>query len=202
MEDADHLLFKCPMAEFMWAFVREALGWNGYPRSMRELLSDWLPVKFGTSFQTGFTCFAGLAWALWTTRNKISIQKMFPEKSIIVVYNALSYIQKWRVQMKPLEKNSAMELTKRVMDNAKESVPNSVNLSDVGVIHDASHSSIRSSPVAAMGKNYPAWAPSIRRPSRRPGRSSAPSSPRRAVPRSCSASCKTLLPPAYLRSDI
>jgi hypothetical protein len=26
MEDADHLLFKCPMAEFMWAFVREALG--------------------------------------------------------------------------------------------------------------------------------------------------------------------------------
>jgi hypothetical protein len=80
---------------------------------MRELLSDWLPVKFGTSFQTGFTCFAGLAWALWTTRNKITIQKMFPEKSIIVVYNALSYIQKWRVQMKPLEKNSAMELTKR-----------------------------------------------------------------------------------------
>jgi hypothetical protein len=59
---------------------------------------------------------------------------------------------------KPLTKNSAMELTKRVMDNAKEFVPNSVNLSDVGVIHedhDASHSPIQSSPVAAMAKNYP-----------------------------------------------
>jgi hypothetical protein len=31
MEDADHLLFKCPMAEFMWAFVREALGGMATP---------------------------------------------------------------------------------------------------------------------------------------------------------------------------
>jgi hypothetical protein len=27
-EDVDHLLFKCPLAEFLWAFVSEALAWG------------------------------------------------------------------------------------------------------------------------------------------------------------------------------
>jgi hypothetical protein len=127
---------------------------------MRELLSDWLPVKFGSSFETGLTCFAGLAWALWTTRNKISIQKTFPEKPIIVVYTALPYIQKGGGggSDEAFSKELGDGTDKRVMDNAKEFVPNSVNLSDVGVIHedhDASHSPIQSSPVAAMARNYP-----------------------------------------------
>lgn len=39
-------------------------------------------------------------------------------------------------------------------------------------------------------RTTPSWAPSTRRPSRRPGRSCAPSSPRRAAPLSCSASRK------------
>jgi hypothetical protein len=51
LKNVDHLLLRCPLAEFVWEFVKEALGWDGYPRSMRELLSDWLPAKFGVSYQ-------------------------------------------------------------------------------------------------------------------------------------------------------
>jgi hypothetical protein len=36
-----------PLAEFAWAFVREALGWNDYPRSTRELLSHVLQIFHG-----------------------------------------------------------------------------------------------------------------------------------------------------------
>jgi hypothetical protein len=35
--------------------------------------------------ESGLTCFAGLAWTLWTTRNKIFIQKMFHEKPFNIV---------------------------------------------------------------------------------------------------------------------
>jgi predicted 3-demethylubiquinone-9 3-methyltransferase (glyoxalase superfamily) len=52
------------MAKFMWSFVNEALGWDGYPKSMEDLLCEWLPRKFGVSFQVDLFCFAGLAWAL------------------------------------------------------------------------------------------------------------------------------------------
>jgi hypothetical protein len=49
-EDVDHLLFRCPLAEFCWAFCSEALGWDGYRKSCKELISKWLPGKFGVSY--------------------------------------------------------------------------------------------------------------------------------------------------------
>jgi hypothetical protein len=31
-DDVNHLLFTCPLSEFIWAFVSKALGWMAYPR--------------------------------------------------------------------------------------------------------------------------------------------------------------------------
>jgi hypothetical protein len=78
-EDVNHLLFLCPLAKFMWAFVSSTLGWNGYPRDLNEVLAEWLPRKFGTSYQLGLSCFAGLVWSLWFTRNKL-LPKCAPRK--------------------------------------------------------------------------------------------------------------------------
>jgi hypothetical protein len=64
IEDAERLIFNCPLAEFMWAFCSEALGWDDFPKSFTELITEWLPGKFGVSFQTGLSCFAGVAWAI------------------------------------------------------------------------------------------------------------------------------------------
>jgi hypothetical protein len=46
-KDVEHLLFKCSLTEFVWSFVSEALGWNGHPRSMSDMLMKWLPGGFG-----------------------------------------------------------------------------------------------------------------------------------------------------------
>jgi hypothetical protein len=91
-EDVDHHLFTCPMANFVWAFLREALGWDGHPSSMSELLSVWLPNKFGASYQIGLFCFAGLAWTLWTTRSKICMQKTFSGRPTGIIHLGLSFI--------------------------------------------------------------------------------------------------------------
>jgi hypothetical protein len=39
--------------------------------------------------------FAGFAWALWTTRNKMAIEKRFPKAPNDVIYVALTLMQKW-----------------------------------------------------------------------------------------------------------
>jgi hypothetical protein len=41
-------------------FPGEALGWNGQPKSVNDLLTEWLPQGFGVSFEIGLTCFAGV----------------------------------------------------------------------------------------------------------------------------------------------
>jgi hypothetical protein len=59
---------------------------------MKDLLADWLTGKFGVDYQTWLSCFAGVAWAIWTTRNKMCIQKKFPDKPLDTVYVVLSYV--------------------------------------------------------------------------------------------------------------
>jgi hypothetical protein len=98
-EDVDHLLFQCPMAKKLWVFLSEALGWDEYPSSMSDLLFVWLPGKFGVCYQTSLFYFAWMAWALWTTRNKISIQRVFPNRPIDIIFLGLSCLQKWRILM-------------------------------------------------------------------------------------------------------
>jgi hypothetical protein len=91
-KDINHLLFKCPMAEFFWAFVSESLGWTDYPWYMNELITEWLPQKFGVNYQIGLSCFAGLAWAMWNTRNKICIKHSIPERPIDTIFLGVSFL--------------------------------------------------------------------------------------------------------------
>jgi hypothetical protein len=119
-EDVDHLLFQCPMAKFVWGFflsealrlvfLSEALGWDGYPSSMDNLLSVWLSGKFGVCYQTDLFCFVGIAWTLWTTRNKISIQKVLPSRPIDIIYLGVSCLQKWRILLKEGMRNKVESL--------------------------------------------------------------------------------------------
>jgi hypothetical protein len=42
-EDINHIIFSCPLFEFVWIFMSEVLGWDDFPRSMEELMGEWLP---------------------------------------------------------------------------------------------------------------------------------------------------------------
>jgi hypothetical protein len=44
--------------------------------------------------------FAGFGWALWTSRNKMAIEKSFPQMPTDVIYNAISLMQKWSILLK------------------------------------------------------------------------------------------------------
>jgi hypothetical protein len=127
-------MFTCPLAEFVWAFTSEALRWDGYPGSMDELLSEWLTGKLGANYQTSLSCFAGLAWAIWTTRNKIAIRKNFPDKPFDIVYLGISFIQKWKFLMKKGVKVNVEEMTKVMMQFARGFKQLESNPYDVGFI--------------------------------------------------------------------
>jgi hypothetical protein len=42
-EDINHIIFSCPLFGFVWIFMSEVLGWDDFPRSMEELIGEWLP---------------------------------------------------------------------------------------------------------------------------------------------------------------
>jgi hypothetical protein len=94
-EDVEHLLFRCPLAGFCWAFCSEALGWDGYPKSCKELTSEWLMGMFGVSYQIGLSCFEGLAWAIWKTHNDMCMRKVFLDKPIDIIRNKVEAQTSW-----------------------------------------------------------------------------------------------------------
>jgi hypothetical protein len=93
-DDVNHLLFTCPLSQFIWVFISEVLGWDGYSRSLEEIMADWLPGKFWEDRQTELTCFAEIAWAIWNNRNKMCMSNRFPDSPMCVIFLALSFIQK------------------------------------------------------------------------------------------------------------
>jgi hypothetical protein len=114
MEDAEHLLFQCPI--FVWTFACDALEWDRYPRSIEDLILNWLPQKFGVNSQIGLFCFAGLARALWITRNQICMQEKLTGKPIDVIYSCISFVQRWRI----LLKENQRKMIEALVDGAME----------------------------------------------------------------------------------
>lgn len=93
---------------------------------------DWLTGRFGVSYQTGLSCFAGFAWAMWKKRNKMCIQKTFLDKPLDIIHPTLSFVQKWTILMKTLEKAQVEKMAKMVLKYTKGFKPLDSNLSDVG----------------------------------------------------------------------
>jgi hypothetical protein len=71
----DHLLFKCPLAKLVWCIIGEVFQLNDYPTSLMGFSSVWLQAKGPLPARLLIFLFAGFAWALWTTRNKMAIEK-------------------------------------------------------------------------------------------------------------------------------
>jgi len=64
--------------------------------------------------------FAGFAWTLWTTRNKMAIEKHFPKAPTDVIYAALSLMQKWSIMLKEGERKRFMQVNDAIHELAKD----------------------------------------------------------------------------------
>ena len=49
------------------------------PRSLQEFSENWLHGKGPLPSRLVMFVFAGFAWTLWVTRNKMAIEKVFPK---------------------------------------------------------------------------------------------------------------------------
>jgi len=78
-----------------------------------EFSSDWLQGK--GPLPARLVMFAGFAWALWTTRNKMAIEKSFPKTPTDVIYLALSLMQKWSILLKEEDKRSVMQVKESLL---------------------------------------------------------------------------------------
>ena len=93
-EDANQVVFKCHLAKFAWSAVRDAFHSNWNPTSGANLLT-LIKTQKGSSARIALRCVGALLWALWTTRNKITIEKKFPNHPADVIFKCHLFLQTW-----------------------------------------------------------------------------------------------------------
>jgi len=87
-----------------------------------------LTGMFKTDLRLGLFLFPGVAWSIWRVRNKMAIEKIFPNNPIDVIFTGVSYLQKWWRLLKPVDQE---KLTGRM--NAVRSWLNSYSPNIFGV---------------------------------------------------------------------
>lgn len=130
-ESVNHVFFECHLARMCWGIIKEVFQLTETPRSVDELCSGWLKGKGPLSIRLTIFLFAGFAWAIWTTRNKMAIEKVFPKAPTDVIFVALSLMQKWRVSLKEKEQGSFDSVSARIVDWMKQFKPTQQLMSDV-----------------------------------------------------------------------
>ena len=58
--------------------------------------------------------FLAMCWTLWTTRNKFTIEKVFPSSVANVIFKLCMFLQQWKSLIKEEDKEAVVALTDHV----------------------------------------------------------------------------------------
>ena len=122
------------MAKLIWSIVKEIFNLEYCASSLEDLSCLWLQGKGPLPSNLLMFVFAGLAWALWITRNKMAIEKVFPKTPSDVIYVVISLMQEWSHQLKEKDKERVDQILNNVLSWMKNFRPNVILLSDVSEV--------------------------------------------------------------------
>lgn len=118
IETSDHILFQCPIAVFLWSFLRNTFGWPKSPTSCEEFLLEFVDNRRGKIQKVLLFICAGALWTLWKTRNDLVFNKKVISTPMVVVYKTLMLIKTWRPLVKPKLSDMTNEMINLISTNA------------------------------------------------------------------------------------
>jgi hypothetical protein len=134
IEGINHLFFGCYLARMVWGVIKEIFHLDWCPSSLNDFSCIWLQGKGPLPSRLLMFLFAGFAWSLWTTRNKLAIEKSFPKAPTDVLYAAISFMQKWSLLLKETDKERIDHIIGSILTWLKAFRPNAILQSDVSEI--------------------------------------------------------------------
>lgn len=121
-ETTDHILFHCPLAIFLWSFLRDCLGWPISPTSCSSLFIEIIERQRGKKQEVTLYLCAGVLWSIWKTRNDMVFNKRVMSSPVNLVYKMLMLTKAWRPLLKPKFKPVAEDMINLLSANASSAM--------------------------------------------------------------------------------
>lgn len=119
------------MAKLVWSVIQNTFHLEEIPNSIKDLSEGWLMGKGPLPIRMTLFLFACFAWAMWTSRNKMAIEHVYPNKSTDVVYVALSLMQKWSALLREDDNLRACAVKDEILSWMRAFQPSNLSASDV-----------------------------------------------------------------------
>ena len=75
--------------------------------------------------------FAGIAWAIWRSRNKMAIEQCFPSNPLNVFRSGVAFVQKWQPLLGGADQVVIASLGEKLMTWLHNFSPSSATVSDI-----------------------------------------------------------------------
>ena len=118
LETSNHILFQCPIAVYLWSFLRECLSWPILPTSCSALSLEIVDRFRGKRQQVTLFLCAGALWTIWKARNDVVFNKKVMTSPVAIIYKTLMVVKSWRPLLKPNLKPVANDMIYLVASNA------------------------------------------------------------------------------------
>jgi hypothetical protein len=115
----------------VWGVLQEIYNFQDCPKSLEDFAGFWLLGKGPWPKRLIIFVFASFAWALWTCRNKMMIEKHFPKAPTDVMYTAVSFMQKWSYLLKDGDMKHIVQMKEDILKWLKEFKSNVHSISDI-----------------------------------------------------------------------
>jgi len=109
IETSDHILFQCPVALFLWVFLKQTFGWAAYPSSFGALMENLLLNNKGRVRHLYLFLCAGALWTLWKTRNDLVFNAKIVPAPVVVIHKTIALLTQWKILLKKKDR-AKMEL--------------------------------------------------------------------------------------------
>jgi hypothetical protein len=101
-ESLEHLLFTCPLAEYMWNVSCVSLGIYLKPSSFNDLYQGWFAASSGRDRKLLLIGTAALFWTIWKTRNRscFHFSRIRPGDPTNVIFYLCNILNDWATLQK------------------------------------------------------------------------------------------------------
>jgi hypothetical protein len=90
---SDHILFQCPVAIYLWCFLRENLRWPKLPTSYSNFLVEIVNDCRGINKNINLFICTDAMWTIWKTRNDVVFNKKVITSPTTLIFKTLTLVK-------------------------------------------------------------------------------------------------------------